>query len=362
MEPDPPPTSRIQDASGIHSLGPYPALVLLGAVPMLILAVFAYLVSARAVDALVERANDAAASITAALVEREFEHWVSTLTSHAGFPTLSAAVAAGDVEEVRRRLEIFITAHPRLDRAFVTDTTGLLWVDFPVAPESLGRRFDDRDWYRGVSRSRSPYVSEVYQRNAEPRILVVAVAAPVRSPTTGELAGFLVGQVRLDGLSELVDQVEIGQDGIVLLRDHTGVLAAHPLLDLRRRPHREYAEALPAPAAGAVGMARARYSDPFTGQMVLSSYVPARVGDHFWTVISQQPQEAALAPIRTLALWLGVGGVLMGGLTGSLLWGVVRENHRRRELEAAMASMNAGLARRVEEGAAGPPGQEHPLF
>lgn len=331
-------------------MGPYPALVLLGAVPLLILAVLAYLVSARTVDELVDRGNDAAALITAALVEREFEHWISTLTSHAGFPTLSGAVASGNVEEVRRRLEIFVSAHPRLDRAFVADTSGLLWVDFPVAPESLGRRFDDRDWYRGVSRTRAPYVSEVYQRNAEPRILVVAVAAPVRSPATGELAGFLVGQVRLDGLSELVDQVEIGREGIVLLRDHMGVLAAHPRLNLQHRPHREYAEVPPVPGPEAEGTAQMRYADPFTGETVISSSAPARVGDHSWTVIAQQPEAVALAPVRSLAVWLGVGGILMGGLAGSLLWGVVRENHRRRELEAEMAALNEELSRRIERG------------
>jgi hypothetical protein len=344
MDPEPLPPSRAKDASGFHSQGPYPALVLLGAAPLLILVVFAYLVSARAVDEFVDRGNDAAAVITAALVEREFEHWISTLSSHAGFPTLSAAVTSGNVEEVRRRLEIFVTAHPRLDRAFVADTTGLLWVDFPVAPESLGRRFDDRDWYRGVSEARATYISEVYQRNAEPRILVVAVAAPVHSPATGELSGFLVGQVRLDGLSELVDHVEIGQEGIVLLRDHMGVLAAHPRLNLQHRSHHEYAEIPPGPPADDGEPVRLRFDDPFTGETVIASYVPARVGGHTWTVISQQPLEAALAPIRTLAIWLGVGGVLMGGLTGSLLWGVVRENQRRRELEAEMDAMNAGPA------------------
>jgi len=347
MEPDHRPSTP--ESGGIDSLGPYPALVLLGAVPILVLAVFAYLVSARAVDSLVDRGNDAAAIITASLVEREFEHWIATLTSHAAFPALSAAVAAGDVQEVRTRLEIIMSAHRRLDRVFVADTTGLLWVDYPVAPESLGRRFDDRDWYLGVSRSRAPYVSEVYQRHAEPQIQVVAVAAPVWSPLTGELAGFLVAQVRLDGLSELLQRVEVGQEGIVLLRDHTGHLVAHPVFDLGRRPYRDYAEVLPAETEEGEEVTRGQYADPFTGQTVLASSVPARVGDHIWTVISQQPQDAALAPARALALWLGVAGILMGGLTGFLLWGVVRENHRRRKAEADLVAINADLERRVEE-------------
>lgn len=361
-EPDSPDPSSDPDAEqargepgstaeepGIAGIGPYPALVLLGAVPILVLAVFAYLVSARAVERLVDRGNDAAALITASLVEREFEHWISTVTSHAGFPALSQAVVDGDVDEVRRRLEIIVTQHARLDRAFVSDTTGLLWVDFPVAEESLGRRFDERDWYRGVSRARGPYVSEVYRRHAEPRIQVVAVATPVRSPATGEPAGFLVAQVRLDGLSELLGRVEVGQEGVVLLRDHTGHLAAHPDLDLERDPHPEYADIV-LDAEGAAGApVRGRYPDPVTGSMVLASSVEAAVGDHMWTVLSQQPEEAALAPIRALALRLGVAGVLMGGMTGMLLWGVVRENHRRKRAELELLAMNTELERRIEE-------------
>jgi len=57
---------------------------------------------------------------------------------------------------------------------------GVLWSDYPQAPESLGKNFSDRDWYRGLSRAWTPYVSEVYQRHAEPKPLVVAIATPIR--------------------------------------------------------------------------------------------------------------------------------------------------------------------------------------
>ena len=346
--PDPTGEAPAASENG-DSLGPYPALVLVGSVPLLVLAIFAYLISARTVESYVDRGNDAAALITAALVEREFEHWISTVRSHAGFPTFSAATVAGDVDEVRRRLEIFVLNHPRLDRAFVTDTTGLLWVDSPVAPESLGRRFADRDWFRGVSRNLGPYVSEVYQRHAEPRIHVVAVAAPVRDPVTDDLAGFMVAQVRLDGLSELLQQVEVGEEGPMVLRDHTGSLVAHPHLDLTGRAYDDYAGIFPAADLPAQGTARGRYPDPFTGATMLASAIEAQVGDHRWTVISQQPEAIAFAPVRGLALRLGGAGLLMGGLVGGLLWGVARENNRRRKAEGRLRLLNEDLEARVAE-------------
>lgn len=336
-------------SSGGRTLRVYTALVLLGSVPLLALAVFAYLVSARAVENLVHRGNDAAARITSHMVEREFEHWMATVTSHGGFPTFSASVATGDVEEVRQRLEIFVANHPRLDRAFVTDTTGLLWADFPVATESLGRRFDDRDWFRGVTAAGAAYVSEVYRRHAEPPIQVVAVAVPVRDPATDEVAGFMVAQIRLDGLSDLLRGVEVGAEGTVFLRDHTGALAAHPELDLQARAHREYADVLELPETPSGGATRESYRDPFTGAEMLAAGMEARVGDHRWTVISQQPEAVAFAPIRGLAFRLGGAGLLMGLLMGGLLWGVARETVRRREAEDRLALANQELEEKVEE-------------
>lgn len=93
-------------------------LALVGALPVLALAVFAYLVSADAVERLVHGSNDGTATITGALVEREFGHWTEIPTSIAGFPTQRRSVASGDVEAVRRRLRIFVEAQSRVGRAF----------------------------------------------------------------------------------------------------------------------------------------------------------------------------------------------------------------------------------------------------
>ncbi|MFW6085326.1 MAG: sensor histidine kinase, partial [Gemmatimonadota bacterium] len=331
--------------------GTYFALVVLGSIPVIVLAAFAYVVSARAVESFVHRGNEAAATITAAMVEREFEHWTATLTSHAGFPTLSAATVVGDTAAVRQRLAIFVSAHDRLDRAFVTDTTGLLWADYPVAPESLNRRFDHRDWFRGVreaARSGQAYVSEVYRRNARPRILVVAVAAPIRAPASGELAGFLVAQVRLDELAGLLGRVEVGDGGIVALRDHTGVLAAHPDLEIDGPPRDEYAD-VRFSGGGARGASRARYADPLSDDTVLATAVRARVGSHEWTVISQQPLDVAFAPARDLAARLGGAGIVTAGLMVILLWGVAREYGRRRKAEGDLIALNEQLEQRVAE-------------
>lgn len=352
MRPGSPGAAPAADAGTAASrqITPYILLVLLGALPLLALAVFAYAMSARAVENLVRAGNDAAATITAAMVERESESWIATLRSHAGFPSFSAAVSGGDVHEVRRRLHIFVNAHPRLDRAFVTDPAGLLWADYPEAPESLGRHFNDRDWYRGVTDSGRPYVSRVYRRNAKPQLLVVAVAVPVHDPVTGEVAGLAVAQVRLDDLSGLLQRVEVGAGGIALLLDHSGTAVGHPGLDVQHTIHREYASVLDVfTDAGNEGVVQVRYTDPPTGERVLGSAVSARVQDHDWTVIAQQPVATAFASSRTLAWQLGTAGLLMAGLMAALILALTREIARRQSAEQALAAMNRELEARVEQ-------------
>ena len=81
----------------------------------------------------------------------------------------------------------------------MTDPHGVLWSDYPQAAESLGQNFSHRDWYRGLSQAWTPYISEVYQRHAAPKPLVVAIAVPMRHEQ--QVRGALVYQYRLDGIT-----------------------------------------------------------------------------------------------------------------------------------------------------------------
>jgi len=335
-----------------HRLPSWLLLTAIGALPVLALAVFAYLLSARAVEQLVRANNDATAIITAEMMAREAEHWVSALLSHAESPGIASAVAAGDAPGLSARLATFVNANHHIDRAFVSDTSGLLWADYPPAPDSLGRNFSFRDWYRGVSSTGAPYISEVYRRSAEPQPPVVAIAAPVADPASGITTAFLVAQVQLGSLSQLLRKVEVGTDGIVLLIDHQGTLAAHPDLDLDldNIMYRDYQHVpIQLRSAGQRPVSRGHFADPFSGAEVIASTAPVAIGGHEWTVISQQPVTAAFASTRMLALRLSAGGLLMTAFMGMLAWRLGRENTRRATAEQALRDMNERLELRIEE-------------
>jgi signal transduction histidine kinase len=345
---DPDPHSNA--TAGRRGVSHYYILVLLGILPLLALAVFSYVISSRAVDRLFHAGNDTAALITAEMIEGEASHWVATIRSHAQFPTFVASVAAGDVDEVRRRLAVLVSTHPRLDRAFVTDPQGMLWTDFPVATESMGRYFDDRDWYRGVIERNGAYVSEVYRRAAEPQLLVVAVAVPVRDLQSGNTVGLLVTQIRLGHLAETLRGIEVGDGGHVILLDHTGALVAHPVVDVDNVEYRQYLDVVGDRNGAPRGVPeRVDYVDPFSNRPMLASIVAVDVLGHAWSVVAYQPLDRALAASNALAWQLGGAGVLTTLLIGGLIFGLSRENSRRRRLEQILVATNADLEQRVEQ-------------
>jgi len=161
-------------------------LVFTALLPIGLLSWYAWRLTSHAVQHLVAANNLSAATMTAELLSRDLEHSINLARAFAAFPGMVEAVElrekdpARAEEEVRARLQAMVQSYPRVDRAFVTDPHGLLWSDYPRASESLGQNFSHREWYRGLSQGWEPYISEVYQRHAAPKPLVVAIAVPIR--------------------------------------------------------------------------------------------------------------------------------------------------------------------------------------
>jgi C4-dicarboxylate-specific signal transduction histidine kinase len=179
--PEPMPDRKLRATRWLTgSLLGWAVLAVAALLPIVLLSLYSLQLTSSSVRRMVQANNQSAALITAQLVSHDLEASVQLARAFAALPELVEAVERHDEEAVRARLQALVQSSPRVDRAFVTDPQGLLWSDYPRATESLGENFAYRDWYQGVSQDWTPYVSEVYQRRAEPRPLVVAVAAPVR--------------------------------------------------------------------------------------------------------------------------------------------------------------------------------------
>jgi signal transduction histidine kinase len=312
--------------------------------PILLLGSVAIYFASQSVHSFVADGNAATAFISAELAEREIESSISLGKAVAGLPNMIEAVESHDEDGVRARLMPVVKAYPRVDRIFITDLKGNLWSDYPPAPESLGRNFSDRGWYRGVTNGWVPYVSEVYQRNAEPKPLVVAVAIPLRK-TDGSLIGILVLQHRLDSLTEWFKRIRFGTEGSVFLIDHTGTIAAHPHLELKSLLRVEYA-ALPLIQSGLQGKSKAgTYRDPLSGITMIAAVAPVNLSRRSWVTVACQPQELAYAPARLLCLRIGSAALLLAlvAVAVVLVLGWISEQNRL--LTRHFATQNEELKR-----------------
>jgi len=326
-------------------------LVFAALLPVGLLSLYAFRITSQSVRDLVEANNLSAATITAELVSREFEQSINIARAFAALPGMVGAAglrdkeAARAEEEVRARLRTLVQSYPRVDRAFVTDSNGVLWSDYPRAPESLGRNFSSRDWYRGLSQAWEPYVSEVYQRHAEPKPLVVAIAVPIRNEQQ-QVLGALVYQYRLDRITEWLKQIKVGSSGYVFVIDGTGTVAAHPQLNLQDRQYDEYAALDPIQEALRGRPHTAEYLDPLAQRTMVATFMPVSTGGkQRWVVVAEQQVHEAYAPIRQLGVNISIAAAILGlaGLVAVVGLGRISERNRRLQnaKEAAEAANHA---------------------
>jgi signal transduction histidine kinase len=325
---------------------PWGLLVFAALLPIGLLSWYAFRLTSQAMRDLVAANNLSATTMTAELVSRDLEHSINLARAFAALPGMLEAVDLREQDvaraevEVRVRLQTMVQSYPRIDRAFVTDPQGVLWSDAPRAPESLGKDFSHRDWYRGLSQAWQPYVSEVYQRHAAPKPLVVAIAVPIRQAQ--QVRGALVYQYRLDGITEWLKQMQVGRSGYVFVIDHTGTVAAHPRLNLQARQYDEYAAVAPVQAALRGRPQTAEYLDPLAQRPMVATFVPVSVGgEQRWVVVAEQPIGEAYAPIRQLGLNIGLAAGILGLAALVAVVGLGRSSERHRRLQTAKDAAEA---------------------
>ncbi|HLX62715.1 MAG TPA: PAS domain S-box protein [Planctomycetota bacterium] len=309
--------------------------------PILLLGLYSYRVASDSVRKLVRENNEAAAKITAVLLKRELDRSISFAETLATLPGTKDIVERRDEEAMRSRLKAVVESNAGIDRATMTAVDGVMWSDYPRAPETLGRNMSDRDWFVGVSQNYEPFVSSVYPRLADLKPLVVAVAAPVER--SGIPIGIISIHYRLEGLSQWLGQVHVGEGGHVVVLDPNGVVAVHPRLDLQAQMYREYASLEPVQSALLGENVNTEYTDPFEKKEMVASLTPVTVAGRRWVVSAQQPASEAYAPINSLRLEIALAAAIVAVLGLGAVSALTRINSHVDRLNAELRERNHKL-------------------
>ena len=198
--------------------------------PVILIAAFAYIGTYRDLTEITLSRRQSIAYLAATALEQRFNRLTDIGVSLATRVRFRQLVSEGKWDEALEILKNVRVDFPFIDRVFLADPTGTLMADTPALPAVRGKNFAVRDWYRGVSNKWKPYVSDVYQRAAEPRYNVIAAAIPIKAEKE-EVVGILVLQLQLNELVGWSNSIEVGPSGFFYVVDKKGQLATHP-----RRP------------------------------------------------------------------------------------------------------------------------------
>ena len=278
--------------------------------------------------------NDAIARSVAASIEAREHGYLNVLRSYAGRFRFRESIKRRDRTEALTHLRQLHQSFPDLDRVFLADPAGTVWASEPESPENYGQSYAFRDWYRGVSRSWQPYMSEIYE-TAHERKPAVALAMPIRD-VDGQVIGIITSVQNLDTLRTWLAPIQI-PGGDLFVVDRKGQLVFH-----RTRAGADHlADYVDIPVVrrlleGHDGVAE--LENPVDGEVSLSAsrWVPA-LG---WGVVVHRSKNLVLQRTRTLILAAAaVAVVLAATLAG--LGGLALRNERR--AAAALATSNERL-------------------
>jgi PAS domain S-box-containing protein len=275
----------------------------------------------RSVEQNEARRGAALARLGATAVDEYLRGIADYAEAYAEHPGVVDGAVRRDERAVRAVLGRLIRGNPRVDRTFVTDSSGIEWSDYPNDPTVIGKGFAFRDWFRGVSSGETTYISSSYRRMAGQQERSIAIATPIRSERRS-IAGYLVAQVLVSSLErQLAEPVRPDSGGIVVIDRDRNVVT-----ELGFPPGSAPGPALTAlvrakDGAGSLGTIRIGGA-PY---LVAAAPSPALGG----RVLSLRSLRAALAPARTMERVVYLLAVLIALLLTLFVTAMIERRSRR---------------------------------
>jgi signal transduction histidine kinase len=239
-------------------------------------------------------------------------------------PLLLALIEQGNLDQMNRHLKQLIDNFDHLDKVTIVNTQGIQIANYPFTPETIGLDLSDRDYFLGVTKHWSPYVSDFFLRTAEPRRYVFSISVPLIKEDVP--LGILNMQPKADYFNRLLAEIVIPEAHIIIV-DSKGYLVYSSLKGEIIAP--ENLSALPVVQKLMQGQSGFEETvDVETNEPVFTSYRP--VGEHGWGLIVDVPTRVVMAPLAGILTWLAVITLFMllaGGYFG-YRWSLLLESEK----------------------------------
>ncbi len=170
--------------------------------------------------------REALASLASANLKERLDRVVDVSAALAARPLLIDHIKTGDWNKAIEYIADAPEQFDYIDNVVLFDLDGNLMQGAPPIPDVIGRNFAYRDYYQGVKVNWEPYISEVFQRSAEPKYNVVAVSVPIKDDE--EVIAILVVTIKLETIVGWSKDIDIGPNGFIYAVDSHNKLVVHP--------------------------------------------------------------------------------------------------------------------------------------
>lgn len=279
------------------------------ALPIIALSSFVYFVLIGHVRETVIEAEKNTAIETAHHIRDRIQDDIRAGKLIAARPLLHKAIRNNDRKELTSRLKSFVDNVVTIERAFIANTKGVLIADFPEDPSVLNKDFSYREWFKGVSKSRQPYVSEFYLRLAEPKRYLFSIVIPIKTEKQ-EVIGILGLQPDADYIKNALSHMPVLKGQKVYLIDKKGNLIFHSSYAVDKVIDFSGISVVQRVLKGEDGLETIKQD----GVNTVTAYYPIK--EYGWGVVVQRPEKEVLGHLRkiNLALFIFAGVMLQIGV------------------------------------------------
>jgi diguanylate cyclase (GGDEF)-like protein len=282
------------------------------------------------------------AEVTADLIDEEMSSVKEVEQATLQQPAFIAAFGAGDPSTADLRdLQAVVDAVQRLQPEYqfaaVVNAQGIVRAIGPADPALVGEDFSYRDWFRGVTRTGSAYVSTGYVSAVKGAPLVVAIATQIHAPAppgsigtpTGPVVGVLYMGYKLGSLQAFADRLAALQHIDLQVTDQAGIILTRTggisgrLTGAQRTP----------------GLIAALAGRPTTAVSTTVVDAATPVGGIGWTVTASTPVAGTLAvSARNSSILIAIGLLVLLCCAGAATVLVIRRMERAQIVHAASAA------------------------
>ena len=116
-------------------------------------------------------------------------------------------------------------SYPRFSTLYLLDETGAVIVEDTDTTTLLGLDLSNAQYFKKGREAKQTFFSEPFISLATGNIAVTG-AMPIYDK--GQFMGMVVGELNLNQLQQVIEQVDLGEQGVSFIVDQRGALVAHP--------------------------------------------------------------------------------------------------------------------------------------